>query len=280
MTDPQLRHPSSISVKKVSFALLVTAIIGAIGAWVAWSQLFTTSQGLAIVSIGKFQGASIEEPQSFIERVKSPGFAAAVSGRAGVPELATLLPGAQYGGSAAISARSLRDPNLMEIRVNLPEPELALKAVSAAVDELIADHEAKIEPLIQDLRSDVEVLGRHASELVKNSDAIVKRPSGSSQNEEAGKDGSAVLSALALTESGLATVMREESQMRETLFGIRKSEVVATPTVMTPKATSAYRTIAAGALAGLLVGLLLLQMFPGFFGTSEPRLGESRTEPA
>jgi hypothetical protein len=279
MTD-QLSHPSSISVKKVTFTLLVTAAIGAIGAWAAWSQLFTTSQAVAIVSIGKFQTSSVEEPQSFIERIKSPSFAAAISGRAGIPELASLLPAGQYGGAGAISARSLRDPNLVEIRVGLLDPEVALKAVSAAVDETIADHEAKIEPWIQNLRSDVEVLSRHASELVKTGDSIVKRAIGSSQSEEAAKDSTAALSALALTESGLAAVLRDESKMRESLFEIRRSEVVAIPTVTTPKATSAYRTVAAGALGGLLVGLLLLQMFPGAFRTGVPRLGGNRAEPA
>jgi hypothetical protein len=280
MTDPQLPHPRPISVKKVILALLVTAVIGSIAALAAWSQLLATSQAVAIVSIGKYQSSSIEEPQSFIERVKSPSFAAAISGRAGIPELANLLSATQYGGGGALSARSLRDPNLIEIRVSLQEPELALKAVTAAVDELIADHEAKVAPLIQDLQSAVAVLDRHASEMVKTSDILTKRANGSSQNEEAGKDSSAVLSALALTERGLAALLSQESITRGLLFDIRKSQVIAFPTVTTPKATSAYRIIAAGALAGLLVGLLLLQMFPGVFRTGQPRLGVSRPDPA
>jgi hypothetical protein len=271
MTDPSLTHPSSISVKNVTFALLVTAIVGAIGAWTFWGQLPTTSDAVAIVSIGKYHSSSIEEPQSFIERVKSRSFAAAVSGRAGIPELATLLPAPEYGGSGAISARSLRDPNLVEIRVSLLEPDLALKAVSAAVDELIADHAAKIEPLIRNLRSDVEVLGRHASELVKSGD--MKRAGGSSENEEEGKDGAADLSALALTESGLAALIEGENTMTASLLHIRRTQVVAVPTVTMSKAASPYGIIAAGALGGLLVGFLLLRCFQMFSGLANPGLG-------
>jgi hypothetical protein len=281
MTDAQLTHPGPISAKRVTFALLVTAIIGSSAALAASSQLLATSYAVAIVSIGKYDpSSSIEEPQSFIERVKSSSFAAAISGRAGIPELAMLLPAAQYGGSGAISARSLRDPNLIEIRVSLQEPELALKAVTAAVDELMADHEAKVAPLIQNLQSDVALLSRHASEMVKTSETVTKRASGASQNEEAGKDSTALLSALALTESGLAALINDESRMRGVLFDIRRSQVIAVPTVTTTKATSAYRIITAGALAGLLVGLLLLQLFPGVFRTGQPRLGVSRPDPA
>jgi hypothetical protein len=161
----------------------------------------------------------------------------------------------------------LRDPNLIEIRVNLPQPELALKAMSAVVDELIADHEAKAAPLIQNLQSTMTVLDKHASEMIKASDTIAKLVSGSSQSGETGQDNAALLSARALTESGLSGLVKSELELRVLVSNIRRTQVIAIPTVTTPKATSLYQTVAAGTLAGLLAGLLFLQMFPGFFRT-------------
>jgi hypothetical protein len=266
MTDPQQIHSNPISVKRVAITLLATAIIGAIAGLAAWSQLLTNSQAVAIASIGKYSsGGAIEEPQSFIERIKTPDFASAVSVRAGVPELAVLLPAGQFGGSGAITARSLRDPNLIEIRVSLQQPDIALKAVAAAIDELIADHEARVAPIIENLRSSVAVLDKHASEIVKTSDTIIKRTGGSSQTEETGQDSTALLSAFALTQSGLSALISNEASLRNLLSDVRRTQVIATPTVTTPKAASLYRIVAAGIVAGLLVGLLSLQMFSGFF---------------
>lgn len=275
MIDIQQVDSMPISAKKLIITLLATSILGFIVALTAWSLLLTTSQAIAVVSIGRYdqtQYSFIEEPQSVIERIKSPNFVAAASARVGIAELSTLLPARQYGGSGALTARSLRDPNLIEIRINLAQPELALKAVTAVVDELIADHEAKAAPLIQNLQSTLTVLEAHASEMSKASDAIAKRLGGSSQNGEVEQDNTTFLSARALTESGLAALVKDQTELRGLLSNIRRSQVVAAPTVTTPKNTSLYQTVAAGTLAGLLIGLLLLQMLPGFFRTGRPAL--------
>jgi hypothetical protein len=268
MTDLQQTASRPISVNKAAVTLLVTTIFGAIVGFAAWSLQLSTSQAIAIVSIGRFdqtQYSFIEEPQTVIERIRSPNFVAAASARSGIPELSTLLPAGQYGGSRALSARSLRDPSLVEIKVILQQPELALKATTAIVDELIADHEARTAPLIQNLQSAMAVLNRHQSEMIEASETIAKRASGSSQTEGSGQDNVALLSARALTESGLAALIKNESDLRTLLSNVRKSQIVAVPTVTTPKAASLYRIVAAGMVVGLLVGLLLLQMFPGFF---------------
>ena len=283
MTDLQQTASKPISVNKAAVTLLVTTIFGAIIGFAAWSLQLSTSQAIAIVSIGRYdqtQYSFIEEPQTVIERIRSPNFVAAASARAGIPELSTLLPAAQYGGSGALSARSLRDPSLVEIKVILQQPELALKAASAIVDELIADHEARTAPLIQNLQSAMAILSRHLSETSKASDAITKRASGSSQSEESGQDSIALLSARALTESGLAALIKDESDLRSLLSNVRKSQIVAVPTVTTPKAASLYRIVAAGMVVGLLVGLLLLQMFPGVFRSARPEARIIRPDPA
>lgn len=283
MTDLSQADLQPISPKRITITLLVTAVLGFIAAFAFWSLTTETSQAIAVVSIGNFgrhdQFSLIEEPQAVIERIKSPSFVAAAAARAGISELSTLLTARQYGGNGALTARSLRDLNLIEIRINLAQPELALKAITAVVDELLADHEAKTAPLIQNLQSTLTTLDRHASEMIKASDAITKRVSGTSQNEVIGQDSTALLSALALTESGLGALVISESELRILISNIHRSQVIGVPTVITPKATSLYQSVAAGTLAGLLVGLLLLQMFPGFFRTGRPRLGTSQPDP-
>jgi hypothetical protein len=283
MIDIQQVDSMPISAKKVAISLAATSIIGFIVALTAWSLLFTASQAVAIVSIGRYDqtpNAFIEEPQSVIERIRSPNFAAAVSARAGISELSTLLPGKQYGGGGAITARGLRDPNLIEIRINLPQPELALTATTAVVDELIANHEAKTLPLIQNLQSALTILDGHESEIVKASDSIAKHVSGLSQNEEADQNSSALLSARALTESGLSSLVKNKIDLEILLSNIRRSQVIAVPTVTTTKASFLYQTLAVGTFAGLLAGLLLLQMFPDLFRTDRLPLRVDQPDPA
>jgi hypothetical protein len=275
MTDISQADLRPISVKKITIMLLATAIFGSVGALAASNLLFATSQAISIVSIGRYEQTFVEEPQAVIERIKSPAFAVAASARAGVSELSTLLPASQYGGSGALSARSLRDPNLIEIRVNLVQPEWAEKAINAVVDELIADHSAKMAPLIQNLGSTLTAFDRSASEMLKASDTITRRLSDSSQNEGTGL----ALLARALTETGLGFVVKNQNDLRVLLYNIRRSQVIAAPTLTTPKATSFYRMVAAGTLAGLLAGFLLLQMFPGFFRSVRTSAGISQSKP-
>jgi hypothetical protein len=277
MTDLSQADLNPISAKKIAITLLVTAIVGFIAAFAVWSLTIATSQAIAIVSIGRDQAAAfIEEPQAVIERIKSPGFANAVSARAGISELSTLLPARQYGGSGALAVRNLKDPNVIEIRINLPQPELAQKALNAVVDELIADHSEKTAPLIQILQSTLATLDKNASELVKSGDTIAKNIS---SNGEISKDSMTLLIARAFTELGLVGVVKTENDLRVNLTMIHRTQAIMVPTVITPKATSLYQTVAAGALAGLLAGLLLLQMLPGFFRTGRHRLGISQPDP-
>jgi hypothetical protein len=49
---------------------------------------------------------------------------------------------------------------------------------------------------------------------------------------------------------------------------IRATRAVTSPSVNTPSLSSSYRIVAAGALAGFLLGLLALQMFSGFLSNS------------
>jgi hypothetical protein len=261
-----------ISFKKITTMLLMTVILGSVAGFAASELMRANSQGIAVVSIGRQdQTTFIEEPLAVVERIKSAGFATAASMRAGISELSTLLPARQYGGKGALNARTLRDLSLIEIRINVPEPELAQKAINAVVEELIANHEAKIAPLIQTLQSTLPAIDRSTSEMIKASEAITKRLGGSFQNGEiVDQESASLLSTRALTEAGLGALIKSASELRILSANIRKTQLVATPMVTTAKATSLFRLVAMGMLVGLLVGLLSLQMFPGFFRTGRP----------
>jgi hypothetical protein len=272
MTDLLQTDLRPISIQKISTMLLMTVILGSVAGFAA-SELLTraSSRGIAIVSIGRQDQTSfIEEPLAVVERIKSAGFAAAASARAGIFELSTLLPARQYGGRGALNARTLRDLSLIEISIDAPEPELAQKAINAVLEELIANHEDKIAPLIQNLQSSLPALDRSTSEMIKARDAIAKRLGASFQNGEIDQESATLLSARALTEAGLGAMVKSASELRLLSANIRKTQLVATPMVTTAKATSLYRIVATGMLIGLLVGLLSLQMFPGFFRAGRP----------
>jgi len=271
VTDLQQAGSKSSSAKAMMITLLAGAVAGSIIGLTAWSQLLANSQATTVVSIGRYDQISlIEDPLTVIERIKSPDFVAAASARVGIPELSMLLPARQYGGLGALSARGSKDSNLIEIRINLPQPDLAQKAITAIVDELVAGHEARTAPLVQNLQSALTTLDNHVSEVIKASDLITKRLNGSPQGGEIGEDSITLLSARALTETGLAALIKSDIELRLLASNVRKTQVVVPPTVTTSKPTSLYQIVAAGALAGILVGLLLLQMFPGFFRTGRP----------
>jgi hypothetical protein len=275
MTDLLQTDLRPISIQKITTMLLMTVILGSVAGFAA-SEPMANSQGIAIVSIGRQDQTSfIEEPLAVVERIKSAGFAAAASTRSGISELSTLLPARQYGGRGALNAHTLRDLSLIEIRIDVPEPELAQKAINAVVEELIANHEEKIAPLIQNLQSTLPALDRSTSEMIKARDAIAKRLGASFQNGEIDQESAVLLSARALTEAGLGAMVKSASELRLLSANIRKTQLVATPMVTTAKATSLYRIVATGMLVGLLVGLLSLQMFPGFFRIGQPSLETS-----
>jgi phosphoribosylformylglycinamidine (FGAM) synthase PurS component len=249
--------------------LLAGAIVGSIMGIAAWTQFLASSQATAIVSIGRYDQSTswIEEPQAVIERIKSAEFASAVAARAGVADLATQLPSRQYGGNGALSVRNLRDLNILEIKINAADPEFAKKAITAAVDQLLAEHSAKIEPLIQDLDSRLKSLEGITAATTQSNDALTKRI----------VNGLLALFARGASDAGLFAMVKEIGQLKMLVANIRRSRAITAPTVTTPNSASLYRIITAGAVAGFLFALLVLQIFPSFFRTSS--LGARLTQP-
>ena len=279
MTDSPQADSRPVAMKRRIVTLLAGAIIGSIIGIAAWTQLLASSQATAIVSIGRYDPSTswIEEPQAVIERIKSAEFASAVATRAGVADLATQLPSRQYGGNGALSVRNLRDLNILEIKINAADPEVAKKAITAAVDQLLAEHSAKIEPLIQDLDSRLKSLEMLTSTTIQSSEALTKRIGSDTQSGDEGQNSTFALSARASSDTGLGALVKSVTELKILVANIRRSRAVTAPTVTTPNSASLYRITTAGAVAGFLFALLLLQMFPSFFRTSP--VGARLTQP-
>lgn len=274
MTDSHFTGRPPISNRIRAVTLIVAALTGAAIGTAAWTQLFANSQAIAVVSIGKLDQFSgwIEEPQAVMERLKSRDFAVTVAARARDPQLAELLPSTQYGGGSALTVRSLRDVNLLEIKISAASPDTAKSAISASMDELVADHAARIAPLMDGIQSSLKSLDALAAESIRSTEVLSKRLSDASEAAGNSQEAVALVSTRSSAEVGLGALVKSLSELKILSSNIRPTRAVTSPSVTTPRAASLYRTIAAGALAGVLLGLLLLQIFPGLF--SGPRAGD------
>ncbi len=267
MTDSARADSRPVSAKARIAALLAGTIIGLLVGISIWP--FAVSQAIVIISIGRYDQYSwIEEPQAVIERIKSSDFASAVAARAGLPDLATQLPARQYGGNGALSVRNLRDVNILEVKISAADPQVAQKALTAVVDQLLAEHSARIDPLIQDLESRLKSLDMLTSAAIQSSSAIAKRIGNESQNSDTGSNSTFAVFTRALNDTGLGQLMNSATNLKLVINSVRKSRAISVPTVIAPNSASLYRIIAAGAVAGFLFALLLLQMFPKFFRTN------------
>ncbi|MCP3384594.1 hypothetical protein NLM31_29900 [Bradyrhizobium sp. CCGUVB4N] len=252
----------------------MAAILGTMAGVAATRLTAASNQAIAIISIGRQdqagQPAYIEEPFGLIERIKSSGFAKTVSARAGISELSTQLPARQYGGGGALEARTLRDLGLIEIRINLPHAESAQKAISAVVDQLLADHEANAAALGENIRSALPLVEKGVSQMVESRDMITKRLANLPQDGQTDEEATRLRSALALTESGLSSLVNSAKDLTILAANVRKTQIVAAPTVTTTSASAFYRIVAMGTLAGVVIAFLLLQLFPGLFRANHP----------
>jgi hypothetical protein len=261
--------------KKAWSISLAGLTAGSIFGTAAWFLLFTTCQGLALISIGRFDNTSprpdqptqvnwIEEPQVLAERMKSLGFAKSVAERAKLPEIATLLPARQYGGGSALSVRSLRDTNLIEIKVNAKNPATAHAAIEAIVEELVSEHTKRMAPLLRDAALRLQSLNDLATDARKSRDRLTK------QLEELPPDGqnvqqsSTLLALKSTADNNLAAIEKTALEVETALSGqsIRNTRVIQAATVITPKLSSLFQTILLSAVAGLILAFLCLQTRP------------------
>jgi hypothetical protein len=261
--------------RKASFIILLGGLIaGALFGLAAWLLLFTNSQGFSLVSIGRFDNTSprpdqptqanwVEDPQVVVERMKSQGFAKSVAERAQQPELATLLPAKQYGGSGALNVRSLRDPSLLEIKISSKDPNTVRTAIEAVVAELISEHTTRVEPLLRDAALKLQSLKDLAADARKSHDQLTKLLDASPRDENA-QQALTLLALKSVADSNLATLEKATLEVETASSGraARNTRVIQAPTISTPKISSLFQTMVLAALAGIIFAILYLQLRP------------------
>jgi hypothetical protein len=267
-----LKQGISLPQKKASLILLAGVIAGSIFGSVVWFLLFTNSQGFALVSIGRFDNTSprpdqpsqanwIEEPQVVVERMKSQNFARSVAERTLLPDIATLLPAKQYGGSGALNVRSLRDPNLLEIKVNIKNPDTARAAIEAVVEELVSEHVKKVEPLLREVTLKLQSFNDLAADARKSHDRLTKLFESLPLDNPNAQQFLTLLALKSVADSNLAAVEKTALDVATVLSSqsTRNTRIIQAPAVSTPKMSSLYQTMALSAAAGLILAFLYLQ---------------------
>lgn len=148
----------------VAAILVAGVLIGAAVGWIGYFKLSKT-RAIFILNVGEISltNSFVEDPEALIERMKSPTFAAAVSERAKLPELATLLPSSQYGGRGQLTARALKpvspgSPSLIEVTILSPSSQDAEAAATAVSQEILEDHAKRLAPFLEEMK-------RRATEL-------------------------------------------------------------------------------------------------------------------
>ena len=109
----------------------------------SWHLQFETYKSIKVIELdridipGVFSG-NVIDPIMLQETTKSPDFAEKVARRAGIPDLAFLLPSVTYGGQQKLTLRNLggNPPSAIELRLSMPTAELARSAMNAVGDEI------------------------------------------------------------------------------------------------------------------------------------------------
>jgi hypothetical protein len=276
MSISSFRAGSSLKPqRKAPFVISLAGLIaGSLFGLAAWLLLFSNSQGLAVVSIGRFDNTSprpdqptqvnwVEEPQVVVERMKSQSFAKSVAERAQQPELATLLPAKQYGGSGALNVRSLRDPNLLEIKISSKDPNTVRAAIEAVVAELISEHTTRVEPLLSEIALKLQSIKDLAADARKSHDQLTKLLDASPRDENA-QQTLTLLALKSVADSNLAALEKTTLEVEVASSGqaTRNTRVIQPPSISTPKISSLFQTMVLAGLAGIIFAILYLQSRP------------------
>jgi hypothetical protein len=142
----------------VAAIIVAGVLIGAAVGWVGYSK-FSKTKAIFILNVGEINQTKsfVEDPDALIERMKSPAFAASVSERAKLPELAILLPSVQYGGKGQLTARSLRpvtlgSPSLIEVAISSSSSQNVEAAAVAASQQILEDHAQRLAPFLEEMK--------------------------------------------------------------------------------------------------------------------------------
>lgn len=148
-------------LRTIVFYFSLAAAGAAIGLG-SWHLQFETYKSIKVIGLdrveipGVFSG-NVIDPIMLQETTKSPDFAEKVARRAGIPDLAFLLPAVIYGGQQKLTLRNLggNPPSAIELRLSMPTAELARTAMNAVGDEIEQLQSTKTEAFLSTLAKQV-----------------------------------------------------------------------------------------------------------------------------
>lgn len=244
--------------------LVLFAIAGGVLGYLAYRSVFGGPEAIALIQIGQVGGDSapilVEDPNTLMERMKSADFADAVAKRSGLADAAKLLPAGQYGGAGALRSRMLRSGDQVEIRVTAEGEDEAMALAGAVLDEIGAEHDALMAPLMAVLNAQIADMEAQAASVRAADTEVGTRLSAIDLSQRSLVEYSMLLSARAANAAQLLDVAESITDARMLALPpqTEPTRVIARPSISRPVLSSPFHTGVLGAVAGFLVGLLAL----------------------
>ncbi len=260
--------------------MLSGAVLGGLLGYLAWIFVLSFSQSTFIVSIGqvgqgslsgavgqqvKLEQVFLEDPSAFIERVRSPAFAASIAARIGKPEFIETLPALQYGGRGRLTARSIRPPNLgpanlVEVRISSFDPDLAQAAAQAAVDQILQEHSKLLEPFLDAMKTRQAFLNSQSLSSRKMNEEISRKMGDGTDISDVSKAISVGAKLL-----GSKSTLDLELTGYDAMIGLltqdfRKTLVLFEPATARPRVVWVVAGPLSGAIAGFIFAFLALRI--------------------
>jgi uncharacterized protein involved in exopolysaccharide biosynthesis len=168
------------------------ALLGIVGAVLAIFLIPPKYEAVAVVQVGlvgqiakdckEGQGISmpVEPPSLAVERMKTPSFQRKAAEAAGDPHWMSDLSRLSSGVKKVLSVQVLKgtvapgQTALIEVKATGEAPEIALKRVGAAVDELMKVHEQLARPSLKKMEGDLALLIEKLASAERDLDGLNK----------------------------------------------------------------------------------------------------------
>ncbi|MGN7292444.1 hypothetical protein [Rhizobium sp. SAFR-030] len=255
----KIRHPG---LGNVIFLALCLIVGGAIGMLI-FKPLLGKNEAIGVIEIGSISTgdnvAPFEQVASLTTRIPATEFAAAVANRLSDPGAAEQLLSSVYGGAGDLSARALRDANKIEIRVRHDSEKVATERLSAAMDEVMAEHEAIATNLLD---FTIEQRGRYQEMLAGAEELDQQIATEINSTTSRGADFDALLAARSKIVEQVATITQTLLQLDQSTKKpyFNRTQTLAGPSPLRPLVRSSWQTALLGAIAGFALGFIAIQM--------------------
>lgn len=258
--------------RKTISVVVLSIVFGAVFGLVAYLWMFTGSEAVSIVEVGRIGSrevmigkestmtGSIEPVEVLVERMQSTEFARAVADDSGQEDAVRLLPSTQFGGKGRLRTRVLKDGTQIEIRVWGVNDERALSLAGAVDSVLIKQHEKIFAPFYVILSERAENVQANSKSLAEIDERLAEKLSALTTSSADLSMAPILLAAKAQSSRDLLELQNSAAQVKADLLSPNTfpTRVVSSPVINRPVLASPLLMLAVGALAGLLLGVLVL----------------------